>query len=98
MTRRLATICLVAMLLIGVAAPSVRTQQASDNESLKGIRAISLGFTGLGTRLECQLQRKLKFPRVLCTRNHAKVSRAKNSAWKIEVRVIQCVENIEAEL
>ena len=54
--------------------------------------------TDVHTPSEHQLRSKLKFSRVLRTRNHAEVRCPENSAWKIEIRMIQRVENIQAEL
>ena len=61
-------------------------------------RGVGLEETGVGTSSEYQLERKLKFPRVLRTGDHAEVGRPENSAWKIKVRMIQRVESVEAEL
>lgn len=47
MTRRLATMCFMAMFLLGVASPSVRAQDEQATASLRGLRAASVSVQPL---------------------------------------------------
>ena len=53
---------------------------------------------GAGSNLENQLQRELKLPGVLGARDLAECGRAEDPVWDVEVRVIQDVISLGAEL
>jgi hypothetical protein len=70
--------------------------EASESPDASKGRAIVLSM--FGSLSEHQLHGELKFARVLRALNHIEVGAAKDAARKIEVRMIQYIEDVEPEL
>jgi len=70
--------------------------EASESpDASKGRAFVLSAFVALS---EHQLHGELKFARVLRALNYIEVGAAKDTARKIEVRMIQCIEDVEPKL
>ena len=84
-----------AALGFSFSSEALSREPSESRDASKG-RAIVLSmFESLS---EHQLHGELKFARVLRALNHIEVGAAKDAARKIEVRMIQYIEDIESEL